>query len=77
LTGKAIIEALGLGSRVKQLPRPLAIGTLNLIVAKNHPQASTVLYYINASLAKLRESGEYDKIIDLHLSRYWAAQERK
>jgi polar amino acid transport system substrate-binding protein len=77
LTGKAIIEALGLGDRVKPLPRPLAIGTLHLIVPKNHPQAATVLYYINASLAKLRESGEYDKIVDSHLARYWAAQERK
>jgi polar amino acid transport system substrate-binding protein len=77
LTGKAIVEALGLGNRVKQLPRPVAIGTLHLIVAKNHPQAATVLYYINASLAKLRESGEYDRIVDLHLSRYWAAHERK
>jgi polar amino acid transport system substrate-binding protein len=77
LTGQAIIEALGLKDRVKQLQRPLAIGTFHLIVAKSHPQAATVLFYINSSLAKLRESGEYDKIVDSHLSRYWAAQERK
>jgi polar amino acid transport system substrate-binding protein len=77
LTGKAIIEALGFGDRIKPLPRPLAIGTLHLIVPKNHPQAATVIYYINASLAKLRESGEYDKIVDSHLARYRAAQERK
>jgi polar amino acid transport system substrate-binding protein len=77
LTGKVVIDALGWGDRVKQLQRPLAIGTLHLIVPKNHPQAATVLYYLNSSLAKLRESGEYDKIVDSHLSRYWAARERK
>jgi polar amino acid transport system substrate-binding protein len=77
LTGKAIIEALGWEGRIKQLQRPLGIGTFHVTVAKNHPQAATVLYYINSSLAKLRESGEYDKIVDSHLSRYWAAQERK
>jgi len=59
------------------LQRPLGIGTLHLIVPKNHPQASTILYYINTSLAKLRESGEYDKIVSSHLSRYWAAQDKK
>jgi len=77
LTGKAIIDALGWGDRVKQLQRPLAIGTFHLIVPKNHPRAGTVLSYINSSLAKLNESGEYDKIVDSHLSQYWAAQERK
>jgi polar amino acid transport system substrate-binding protein len=77
LTGKAIIAALGWDDRARQLERPLAIGTFHLIVAKTHPQAATLLNYINSSLAKLKESGEYDKIVDGHLSRYWAAQEKK
>jgi polar amino acid transport system substrate-binding protein len=77
LTGKAIISALGLGNRIKQLQRPLAIGTFHLIVPKTHPRASTVLYYINTSLAKLRDSGEYDRIVDSHLSRFWVSQDRK
>ncbi|MGO9172055.1 MAG: hypothetical protein ACLP7P_08835 [Rhodomicrobium sp.] len=77
LTGKAVIAALGLGDRVKALPRPLAIGTFHVIVPKTHPHASTLLYYINSAAAKLRESGEYDKIVESHLSRFWSAQDRK
>jgi polar amino acid transport system substrate-binding protein len=77
LTGKSAVAALGLGDKVKALPRPVAIGTLHLIVPKTHPHASTVLYYINTAMVKLRESGEYDKIVDSHLSRFWVANERK
>jgi len=77
LTGKAVAGALGLGDRVKLLQRPLAIGTYHFVVPKTHPNASTMLYYINAAVEKLRDSGEYDKIIDNHLSSFWNAQEQK
>ncbi len=77
LTGKSAAAALGLGEKVKALSRPVAIGTLHLIVPKTHPHASTMLYYINTAVAKLRESGEYDRIVDRHLSRFWNAQDRK
>ncbi|MGO9984066.1 MAG: hypothetical protein ACLPIX_07630 [Rhodomicrobium sp.] len=77
LTGQSVTAALGLGDRVKQLQRPVAIGTLHAIVPKTHPHASTVLYYINSAMAKLRDSGEYDRIVDSHLSRFYNAQERK
>ncbi len=77
LTGKAVTAALGLGDRVKALPRPVAIGTLHVIVPKTHPHASTVLYYINTAIAKLKESGEYDTMVDSHLARFWNAQDRK
>ena len=77
LTGKAVAGALGLRDRVKSLQRPLAIGTYHFIVPKTHPNASTMLYYINTSIGKLRDSGEYDKIVDNHLSSFWSAQEQK
>jgi polar amino acid transport system substrate-binding protein len=77
LTGRAVTAALGLGDKIKALQRPVGIGTLHLIVPKTHPHASTVLYYINTSIAKLRESGEYDKIVDSHLSRFWVANDRR
>jgi len=44
-------------------------------VAKTHPHARTLLYYVNDSITKLRESGEYDKITESHLSRFWEAQD--
>ncbi len=77
LTGKAAIAELGLGDRVKALQRPLAISTLHLIVPKTHPHASTMLYYINTAISKLKDSGDYDKIVNSHLSRYWNTQDKK
>ncbi|MGA7326248.1 MAG: hypothetical protein WBX25_17630 [Rhodomicrobium sp.] len=62
LTGKSVTAALGLTDKVKALPRPVAIGTLHLIVPKTHPHASTVLYYINTALSKLKESGDLMEI---------------
>jgi polar amino acid transport system substrate-binding protein len=72
-----VATALGLGDKVKALQRPVAIGTIHVIVPKTHPHASTVLYYINTAVAKLRDSGDYDKIVENHLSRFWNAQDRK
>jgi polar amino acid transport system substrate-binding protein len=77
LTGKAVAAALGLTDKVKALQRPVAIGTIHVIVPKTHPHASTVLYYINTAVAKLRDGGDYDKIVENHLSRFWNAQDRK
>lgn len=77
LTGKAVTAALNMSDRVHALGRPLAIGTLHLIVTKTHPHASTLLYYMNTAINKLKESGEYDKIVESHLSRFWTANERK
>ncbi len=77
LTGKSVAAALGISDKVKALKRPVAIGTLHVIVPKTHPHASTMLYYINTAVGKLRDSGEYDKIVDNQMSRFWTAQEHK
>ncbi len=77
LTGRAVIAALGLGEKVKSLPRPIAIGTMHFVVPKTHPNASTILYYLNGAMAKLRENGDFDKIVDSHLSKFWTAQDRR
>lgn len=77
LTGRAVIAALGLGDKVKSLQRPVAIGTMHFIVPKTHPNASTILYYLNGAIAKLRENGEFDKIVDSHLSKFWTAQDKR
>ena len=77
LTGKVVIAELGLSDKIKALQRPLAISTLHLIVPKTHPHASTMLYYLNTAIGKLKESGEYDRIVNSHLSRYWSTQDKK
>lgn len=77
LTGKSVAAALNMSDKVKSLKRPVAIGTLHVIVAKTHPHASTMLYYVNTAIGKLKDSGEYDKIVDSQMSRFWSAQEHK
>jgi polar amino acid transport system substrate-binding protein len=77
LVGRAHLAALGLTDRIRAVDRPLAVGTLHAIISKTHPYARTMLYYINASIASLRDSGEYDRIIERHLTDFWDAQEKK
>lgn len=77
LVGRAHLVALGLADQMHAVDHPLAVGTLHAIISKTHPYARTMLYYINASIAKLRESGEYDRIMERHLTNFWEAQEKK
>jgi polar amino acid transport system substrate-binding protein len=74
LAGRASIVSLGLGEKVRMLDQPLALTTYHVLVSKSHPHARTILYYVNSSLEKLREKGEYDRIIERHLARFWEAQ---
>jgi polar amino acid transport system substrate-binding protein len=74
LAGRASITALGLGDKVRMLDQPVALTTYHVLISKSHPHARTILYYVNSSLEKLREKGEYDRIIERHLARFWEAQ---
>ena len=71
LTGQAVATELGMADRVHAASRPLSIETLHVIIAKTHPHARTVLYYINSSLARLKETGAYDAIVSKHLELFW------
>jgi hypothetical protein len=74
LAGRASITSLGLGDKVRMIDQPVALTTFHVLVSKSHPHARTILYYVNSSLEKLRESGEYDRIVERHLARFWEAQ---
>ncbi|MBO0764482.1 MAG: transporter substrate-binding domain-containing protein [Hyphomicrobiaceae bacterium] len=74
LAGRASITSLGLTGKVRMLDQPVALTTYHALVSKSHPHARTILYYINSALEKLRERGEYDRIIERHLGRFWEAQ---
>ena len=56
------------------IDQPVALTTYHVLVSKSHPHARTILYYMNTSLQRLRESGEYDRIVERHLARFWEAQ---
>lgn len=74
LVGRASISSLGLGNKVRMVEQPVALTTYHVLISKSHPHARTFLYYMNSSLEKLRESGEYDRIVERHLARFWEAQ---
>jgi polar amino acid transport system substrate-binding protein len=76
LTGLAVSGAMGMGDRVHAASRPVNIETMHLIVAKTHPSSRTVLYYVNSSLARLKETGAYDAITAKHLEQFWGATAR-
>ena len=71
LTGQAVAATLGMADRVHPANRPLHIETMHAIIAKTHPNARTMLYYINGSLRRLKETGAYDAIAAKHLEQFW------
>lgn len=73
--GRASTISLGIADKIRVLNQPVALTTLHVVISKSHPHARTILYYMNASLEKLRESGDYDTIIERHLARFWEAQQ--
>src|SRR6185295_2374277 len=73
LVGRASVNALGMADRVQSIEQPLALTSLHAVVSKSHPQARTILHYINTSMAKLRDSGEYERILARHLAQFWGA----
>ena len=74
LVGRTSMASLGLGEKVRMIDQPVALTTYHVLISKSHPHARTILYYMNSSLEKLRESGEYDRIVERHLARFWEAQ---
>ena len=71
LNGLSVAAAMGMSDRIHAASRPINIETLHMIIAKTHPNARTVLYYINSSLARLKETGAYDAITAKHLDQFW------
>ena len=74
-TGRAAIKKLGMDKEIRVVERPVSVLNLHVIIAKTHPRARTYLHYINSSLTYLRNSGEYNTIVDEHLSRFWGTQD--
>ena len=70
--GKAALKEMSLLDRVEALPRPVNLEPLNILIHKGNPRAQEIVDTINAGLAKLKASGEYQRITGEHLSRFWA-----
>lgn len=74
MVGLSSAASLGMQDRVRAIDEPLALDTLHVVVSKTHPFARTMLYYVNAGLNRLRSSGEFERIVERHLQRFWKSQ---
>lgn len=72
--GKAVIKEMGMLDRIQPLPRPINVEPLNVLIHKGNPRAEELVQIINAGLAKLKEKGDYQKIVGTHLAQFWAEQ---
>ncbi|SMX29043.1 LysM domain/BON superfamily protein [Pelagimonas phthalicica] len=72
-TGRIVSKDMGVADQIElQLSRPLAIEGLHAVAHKSNPRSGKIIAKFNASLADLRESGEYLNVIDKHMSSIWA-----
>lgn len=74
MVGLASAASLGMKGRVRAIEEPLALDTLHVVVAKTHPFARTMLYYVNTGLKRLKSSGEFERIVERHLQQFWKTQ---
>lgn len=74
-TGRETVAKMGLQDKVAPLPRELSVEGLHVLIHKTHPRATILLNYVNKGLKALQESGEYDAIMDKHLTNHWKTVE--
>ncbi len=71
ITGKDAINDLKLGGKVVVLKRPMSVVGLHVLTSKTNPHGDKLLEHVNKAVASLRESGEYDALVEKHLAPYW------
>ena len=72
-TGRSTINSMGIEDRIDIIDtRPLSIEGLHVLVARSHPEAGTLIAEVNDGLDMLKQAGEYQAIVDRHLSEFWA-----
>ena len=63
--------AMGLTDKVVPLPRPLSVEGLHVVISKTHWRGTTHLFRFNAGLAKLKQTDQYNEIVQRHLALFW------
>lgn len=72
-TGRVTLKDMGLDEQVElMLRRPLAIEGLHVVAHKSNPRAQELIEAFNNGLEALRDSGEYLRVIDTHMSSIWS-----
>lgn len=72
-TGREALKDLGLKDHVIAIDtRPLSIEGQHLLIHKSHPRGQELLAEFNKGLKMIKETGEYQRIIDEHMTRIWS-----
>lgn len=69
-TGRSVIKKFGYGAYVEASTDLAEQLGLHLIIHRDHPKAKMLLRQFDRGLAKLKNSGRYDDIIERHLAIY-------
>lgn len=72
-TAREILNKSKWENKVEALQKPVSQLSLAALVHKDHPKAKAIVKTINKGIRSLKDSDEYDKILDKHLSRHWLA----
>lgn len=72
-TGRSALARLGIGDQFETgLNRPVAITTLHAVVSQENPNAELLVGTLNRGLEQIRKNGAYRRIVDSHMTRFWA-----
>lgn len=72
-TGRAAVKELALEGQVDVVQgRPISIEGLHVLVHKTHPDAEALLAMINDGMGAIQANGQYQTIVDAHMSRIWS-----
>ncbi|MEM1302053.1 MAG: transporter substrate-binding domain-containing protein [Pseudomonadota bacterium] len=72
-TGRKKIKDLELAGQVDVAAGlPIAIDALHIVAHKSHPEADQLMAMVNTGLETIKENGEYQRVIDEHMTRIWA-----
>lgn len=73
-TGREKIRELGLQDEIDvALGLPINIDSLHVVAHKDHPEAAELIAIVNEGLQAIRANGQYQRIVDEHMTRIWAA----
>ncbi len=70
-TGRSVMREHGFEAQFSEMPQPLAVLGLHVVVHKSHPRAAELLDMFDTGLRGIRDSGRYQAILDDHLTRFW------
>ena len=73
-TGRAAVTKAQMTDRIEVIEKPVSLLSLHVVIAKSHPRADDYLKLVNRALDRIRESGQYARIVEDHLSVFWKTQ---